>query len=350
MTQHRLGGPALRGRAPGPVLAVVGWAGAESRRRSALSAAGWTLVALAGLLFLLPATDVSVEETLIRATPFVLTGLAVAVPARAGLVNIGGEGQFVLGMVFTTGGALALGDEYPAWLLLPLLAALGALGGLLWAGVAAVLRVAANLNEALSTLLLNFVAPLILLHLVFGAWKDPATYSNLPQTAEFTESARLPVAGLSRLHLGIVVAVVVAVLVWVVLDFTRWGFRARVVGGNPEAARRGGIPVARMIFVALVAGGALAGLGGMIEVTGIEGRLRPGIGVGFGYIGFLASWLVGHRPLAILGSALLLGAISVAGDSLQIDAGLPSTSVYVLMALVVLAALALRGGGRKSEG
>jgi simple sugar transport system permease protein len=97
------------------------------------------------------------------------------------------------------------------------------------------------------------------------------------------------------------------------------------------------------VFAALVAGGALAGLGGMVEVTGVEGVLRPNIGVGFGYIGFLASWLVGHRPLDLLGSSFLLGSISVAGDSLQINAGLPSTSVYVLMAVVLLLVLSIRG-------
>jgi ABC-type uncharacterized transport system permease subunit len=318
--------------------------------RGLLAAAGWVLLALAGLFFVLPAFDISIDDTLIRATPFLFTSLAVAVPARAGLVNIGGEGQFVVGMVFATYGALHLGGQLPGAVLLPLLAALGALGGLLYAGIAAVLRVAAGLNEALSTLLLNFVAPLILAYLVFGPWKDPATYSNLPQTAAFSDSALLPTYGLTQLHLGIPLALVAAIVVWVILDFTRWGFRARVLGGNPEAARRSGIPVPRTILIALLAGGALAGLGGMIELTGIEGRLRPGIGVGFGYIGFLASWLVGHRPLGIVGAALLLAAISVAGDSLQIDADLPSTSVYILMALVVLTALGVRGGVRKREG
>lgn len=332
-----------------PAFRPVAWALERSGRRQAFGIVAWALLVTIGLLVVLPAADVSLESTLIRATPFVFTGLAVAVPARAGLVNIGGEGQFVLGMVLATWGALALGDQLDAPLLLPLLAALGALGGILWAGIAAVLRIAANLNEALSTLLLNFVAPLILLWLVFGPWKDPATYSNLPQTAEFTGSARLPVYGLTQLHVGILLAVVAPVVVWVVLDFTRWGFRARVVGGNPEAARRGGIAVYRMVLITLLVGGALAGLGGMIEVTGIESRLRPNIGVGFGYIGFLASWLVGHRPLGIVGAALMLAAISVAGDSLQIEAGLPSTSVYILMALVVLAALGFRGRARARD-
>jgi simple sugar transport system permease protein len=308
------------------------------------------LLLLVGFAVISRAFDVSLDDTLIRATPFVFTGLAVAVPARAGLVNIGGEGQFVAGMVFAAGAALALDDKLPATVLLPVLGILGALGGLVWAGIAAVLKVTLSLNEALSTLLLNFVAPLMLGYLVFGPWKDPATYSNLPQTAEFEDSARLPVYGLTQLHLGIPLALVVAVVVWVMLDFTRWGFRARVLGGNPEAARRSGIAVRRTLFVALVAGGALAGLGGMIELTGIEGRLRPGIGVGFGYIGFLASWLVGHRPLEILPAALLLASISIAGDSLQIDHNLPSTSVYILMAVVVLAVLGLRGGTRRAEG
>ncbi|HEY7177770.1 MAG TPA: ABC transporter permease [Gaiella sp.] len=308
------------------------------------------LLLLVGFVAISQLFDVSLDDTLIRATPFVFTGLAVAVPARAGLVNIGGEGQFVAGMVFAAGAALALDDKLPATVLLPLLGVLGALGGLVWAGIAAVLKVWLSLNEALSTLLLNFVAPLMLGYLVFGPWKDPANYSNLPQTAEFEGSARLPVYGLTQLHLGIPLALLAAVVVWVVLDFTRWGFRARVLGGNPEAARRSGIAVRRTLFIALVAGGALAGLGGMIELTGIEGRLRPGIGVGFGYIGFLASWLVGHRPLEILPAALLLASISIAGDSLQIDHNLPSTSVYILMALVVLAVLGLRGGTRRAEG
>jgi simple sugar transport system permease protein len=338
--------PAIAG-VGGGVPRGVGWAHDHPAVRLALTIAGWTLVAVVGLLYVLPAAGVSVEGTLLRATPFVFTGLAVAVPARAGLVNIGGEGQFVLGMVAAAGIALHFGDRLSGWVLLPVLAVAGAAGGAAWAGIAAALRVLFNLNEALSTLLLNFVAPLVLAYMVFGPWKDKSGFSNLPQTVEFAGGAQLPVYGLTRLHLGIIVAVVVAVVVWIVLDFTRWGFRAKAVGGNPEAARRSGIAVPTMIVAALVAGGALAGLGGMVELTGVEGRLRPGIGVGFGYIGFLASWLVGHRPLGIVGAGLLLGAISVAGDSLQIDYDLPSKSVYVLMALVLLVALGVRGGSRR---
>jgi general nucleoside transport system permease protein len=313
------------------------------RARQALSSVVWTLLVLIGLLFVLPAVNVSLDDTLIRATPIALTGLAVAVPARAGLVNIGGEGQLMIGMVFATGGALALDDQLRAAVLLPVLAALGMLGGLLWIGIAAVLRVGAGVNEALSTLLLNFVAPLIVAYLVHGPWIDPLGF-NVPLTREFAESARLPVFGTtSQLHLGIVLAPAAALLVWMALDFTRWGFRLGVVGANPEAARRAAIAVRRNVVVALLAGGALAGFAGMVEVTGVEGVLRPGIGFGLGYVGFLASWLVGHRPLGIIAAALLLGSISVGGDALQIDAGLPSTSVYTLMALVLMLVLFIRG-------
>jgi ABC-type uncharacterized transport system permease subunit len=306
------------------------------------------LAAVAAVFLILPALDVSIEDTVIRATPFLLTGLAVAVPARAGLVNVGGEGQLLLGAVFATWGALELGARLPAPILLPLLALMGILGGAIWASIAAGMRIAVQLNETISTLLLNFVATLVLAYMVHGPWKDPESF-NLPLTAEFTDAARLPAYGFTQLHLGILIAAIAAVAVWIVLDLTRLGFRLRVVGGNAEAARRAGIPVPGYVFVALIAGGGLAGLAGMIEVSGIESRLRPDIAVGFGYIGFLASWLVGHRPVAIVGAAVLLGAISVGGDSLQIDAGLPSASVYILMALVLLVVLGLRGSGRRRE-
>ncbi|MEA2178748.1 MAG: ral nucleoside transport system permease protein [Solirubrobacteraceae bacterium] len=305
-------------------------------------AVGWALFVMVAIVVLFPTFDVSLQDCLIRATPFVFCGLAVAIPARAGLVNIGGEGQFAFAMVPVTATVLVMGDALGSSVLIPLLVVAGLLGGMVWAGIAALLRATVRLNEALCTLLLNFVAPLVLAYFVFGPWRDKSSF-NLPVSKVFPDSARLPTWGLTQLHLGIVLAVVAAVAVWVVLDLSRWGFRARVVGGNPEAARRAGLPGNRIAFVALVVGGALAGLGGMVEVTGVEGVLRPNIGVGFGYIGFLASWLVGHRPLDLLGSSFLLGSISVAGDSLQINAGLPSTSVYVLMAVVLLLVLSVRG-------
>jgi ABC-type uncharacterized transport system permease subunit len=318
-----------------------------SPRALAVAALG-SLFLLAALLYVLPAVNVSVENVLIRATPFVLTGLAVAVPARAGLVNIGGEGQLMLGMVLVTAGALLLDDDLPAVVLLPLLGALGMLGGALWASLPAALRLLVNANESLATLLLNFVAPSIVAYLVNGPWKDPHGF-NVPLTRELAPSARLPILGNSNLHLGIALAAGAAILAWLVLERTRAGFRLGVVGSNIEAARRAGIPVRRNLLAAMLAGGGLGGLAGMVEVTGVEGVLRSGIAIGYGYIGFLASWLVGHHPLSIIVAGFVLGAISVGGDSLQIDAGLPSTSVYTLMAIVLIVALFVRGRLLSSE-
>jgi ABC-type uncharacterized transport system permease subunit len=326
-------------------LALDGWA----KHTGVVRAMAWGLLVVVAVVVLFPMFDVSLQDCLVRATPFAFCGLAVAIPARAGLVNIGGDGQFTFAMVVVTATVLLVGDAPGSLVMIPLLAVAGVLGGMVWAGIAAVMRVTVKLNEALCTLLLNFVAPLILAYFVFGPWRDKSSF-NLPVSKVFPDAARLPTYGLTQLHLGIVLAVAAAVIVWVVLDLTRWGFSARVVGGNPEAARRAGLPVNRIVLVALVVGGGLAGLGGMVEVTGVEGVLRPNIGVGFGYIGFLASWLVGHRPLDLLGSSFLLGSISVAGDSLQINAGLPSTSVYVLMAVVLLFVLSVRGLTAKGTG
>lgn len=287
-------------------------------------------------------------EIAVRAVPFLMAALATALPARAGLVNVGAEGQLAVGMIASTACALALGGRVPGIVLLPLLGLAGAAGGAAWAAVPAVLHVRANLNETIGTLLLNYVAALLVQFMIIGVWRDPGS-PGFPQTARFGPGARLPIVWGSRVHLGVIVAPLVAVAVGAVLRRTRAGFRLRALGGNPEAARRAGLPVGRLLVASMVAGGALAGLGGMIEVTGLEGRLRPGTAVGYGYIGFLASWLARHRPVPIVAASFLFGVIAVGGYSLQIGAGLPSSSVHVLMAIVLFAMLE-RGRARAAEG
>lgn len=294
----------------------------------------------------LPLLGIAQSDTIIRATPLILTALAVAVPARAGLINVGGEGQLLIGAAAAGSFSLIVGDGLPAIIMLPLICIVGALGGLMWAGIAALLRAAGKVNETISTLLLNYVATLLLAYLVHGVLKDPKSFS-FPIAAELAPSARLPLLGIGTVHIGILIALVCVALVWFTLERTRWGFRAKVVGGNAEAARRGGFRVTATVVTALLAGGALAGLAGAVELSGIEGRLRPDMAVGFGFIGFLGSWLVGHRAAWIPTAGVLLAAISVGGDSLQIDAGLPASSVYILMALVLLAVLGYRRSDRK---
>ena len=264
--------------------------------------------------------------------------LAVAVPARAGLFNIGGEGQLLVGAIGAQGMALALDGSLPSLPTLVLMALAGMAAGLGWAAIAGGLKVLTGMNEAISSLLLNYLASILLAWLVFEPWKDPNSLGQA-YSEELVGGERLPVVWGDRVHVGVVLALVVPVVLWLVLRYTPWGFKLRVVGGNPEAARRAGLRVGGLGLAAMAVGGAIAGLGGMLEVAGVEGRLRPDILVGFGYIGFLASWLGRHHPLKAIGAATALAAVAVGGNGLKVASGLSGGAVNVLMALVLLAVL-----------
>ena len=278
----------------------------------------------------------SLGDVLIRATPLILAALAVAVPARAGLVNVGGEGQLLLGGVGAMGVSLAVGGSLPGTLTLVLMAVAAAALGALWAGLAAALRLGVGINESVTTLLLNYVALDVERFLIFERWKDRRG-SGQPATRPLPVPERLPIIGASRVHVGIVLALIATLVIWLLLNRTRLGFRFQVLGGNPEAARRAGLRTGLLLTASMAIGGALAGLGGFTQLAGAEFTLRQGFVAGFGYIAFLASWLARHRPLHALAAALLLAALTVAGDSLQIDSRLPAASINVLIALVLLA-------------
>lgn len=280
-------------------------------------------------------------ETLVKACPFVFAALAVTIPARAGLTNIGGEGQIVIGAVASAGIALVLEGNVPGWgVQISMLVAALVAGGI-WAGAAAGLRLGAGVNEAISTLLMNYLAITLMLFLIFDRWKDAAGFGQ-PASRPLRDGSELPTLGDSRLHLGVLVALIATVIVAVFLARSAWGFRLRVVGGNLEAARRAGLPVKRLVVSAMVVGGALGAAGGWAHFAGVEGQLRPGITTGYGYIGFLAAWLGRQRPVAASVAAVLLGAIAIGGDSLQLDAGLPAATVNILMGLLLLAVLGTR--------
>jgi simple sugar transport system permease protein len=277
-------------------------------------------------------------QVLVKSAPFILAALAVTVPARAGLINIGGEGQLVIGATAAGGVALALGTKVTGAPALLLMALAGMAAGALWAGLAAVLKLVGNVSEAISTLLLNFVAADVLAYLVYGRWKDKSG-NGQPASKPIPKHDYLPTIQILRAHAGIIVALVAVVAVAWALTRTKWGFALKVVGGNPEAARRAGLAVAGLTLSAMLVGGALAGLGGMVQFTGLEGQLRPGLAATYGYLGFLASWLARHNPYKVALAALLIGLISVAGNSLELSSHLPGGAVYVLMALVLLAVL-----------
>jgi general nucleoside transport system permease protein len=277
-------------------------------------------------------------ETLLRTVPLLMAALAVAVPARAGLFNIGGEGQLLLGAIGAQAMAMLLEGSLPSLPTLLLMALAGMAAGLAWAAIAGGLRVVTGMNEAISSLLLNYLASILLAWLVFEPWKDPNSLGQA-YSEELVGGERLPVVWGDRVHAGVLLVLVVPVVLWLVLRFTPWGFKLRVVGGNREAARRAGLRVGGLGLAAMAVGGAIAGLGGMLEVAGVEGRLRPDMLVGFGYIGFLASWLGRHHPLKAIGASAALAAVAVGGNGLKVASGLSGAAVNVLMALVLLAVL-----------
>ncbi len=293
--------------------------------------------------------SVGLGEVLIAATPIVLCALAVAVPARAGLWNLGGQGQLVFGVLGAAGASFAIPDGLVAPIALPILVLAGAVAGAAWAGISAVLRIAFRLNEAISSLLLSYVAVRVLDYAVHGPWKD-AKSLGFPQARALPESHRLPIMGNGRLHMGILIALVMVVGVALLLSRTRWGFHLRVVGGNGEAARRAGLPVRGLITSSMLVGGALTGLAGAIQLAGVEFNARPEIAALYGFLGFLVSWLARHRPVAIAFAGLGIGAIVVGGDALQISADLPAASVNILMALILLAVLGRSRRVRGAEG
>jgi simple sugar transport system permease protein len=282
----------------------------------------------------------------VRTAVLLLAGLAVAVPARAGLLNVGGEGQLVIGAVAAAGVGLVTDRVLAGPLVLALMMVAAMLAGAVWAGLAAVLRLTVKVNEAISTLLLNFVAIDLMLGLIYEPWKDKSGFGQ-PSSRPLADAARLPLIAGTTVNFGIVVALVALAVVWWAVGRTAWGFRLRVVGGNPEAARRSGMRVGVLLLSAMLLGGALAGLAGMVHFAGTEFKLRPNMTANFGYVGFLVSWLAFHKPPRVALAALLLAAIAMAGDSLQIDSGLPAASVNVLMAVVLLVVLGSNLRSRK---
>ncbi len=291
-------------------------------------------------------SSLGLSEVGVTMIPLVLTALATAVPTRVGLVNVGGEGQLYIGALAATGVALFL-SVGQGWLMLPFMALAGCAGGGIWAAMAALLRHWRGVNEVISTLLANYVAILLVNVFVFGPWKNPAGL-GYPYTTPFDTAAIFPAIAGSRFHWGFLAAVAALIICYVIFTRTMWGFKMRAVGGNPEAARHRGIAVDKYFIAAMIAGGGLAGLAGMVEVSGIHHDLRPGISDNLGYLGLLASWLAGHNPLIIVATCFLIAVFLVAGDVLQLSAGLPSAAGLVLIGLALFFVLGLRRVERRA--
>lgn len=275
-------------------------------------------------------------EVIVSMIPILLTALAVALPSRIGMINVGAEGQLYMGAIFATFVALSF-DHLPAIVLLPLMVVFGILGGAAWALIPAYFKSIGLVNETITSLILNSIAPKIAGLLVFGFWHSPRETNMTPN---FVQAARLPTFFGSRIHLGFVFGLVLLAVFWFVMKKTRWGLEMRTVGGNVEAARRNGIPVPTYMIVVFCIGGGIAGLAGMAQVSGFYGLLIPNFSPGYGYMGFLISWLAGGDPLGILLMAFLVSIIMTGGTLLQISVGLPYAVINLLLAFTLFVVLA----------
>jgi general nucleoside transport system permease protein len=291
------------------------------------------------------------QNTLTRAAPLMLTALCVALPARAGLVIIGGEGALVLG-----GLAAA---ELPYLMPLPgnaigtaLLCIAGFAIGAAWIALAGALRQYRGVNETISSLLLAYTAIAIFKQLVEGVMRDPATL-NKPSTRALDEAMRIGGIGGSEVHWGFVIGALACIALGLWLALTARGFAVRVVGGNPRTAQLVGLPASALILLACALGGGCAGLAGAIEVAAVHTNANASLIAGYGYAGILVSFIARHSPLAVIPVAILFGGFGAAGSLLQRRLGLPDASVQVLQGIafvLILASEALRGVDWKAAG
>lgn len=283
------------------------------------------------------------QNTLQRAAPLMLTALCVAIPARAGLVIIGGEGAVVLGGLACA--ALAALLPVPAHLGGTVLLALaGAIAGSLWVALSGWLRQARGINETISSLLLAYVAIGLFKHLVEGALRDPGSL-NKPSTLPLAEGLRIGGIAGTDVHWGLVLGLLACVGLGLWLRWTPGGFALRVVGGNPRAAQLVGLPATRLILLSCLVGGACAGLAGAVEVAAVHTSANAALIAGYGYAGILVAFMARHNPLAIIPVAILFGGFGAAGSLLQRRLGLPDASVLVLQGIafvLILASEALR--------
>jgi simple sugar transport system permease protein len=283
------------------------------------------------------------QNTLQRAAPLMLTALCVAIPARAGLTIIGGEGALVLGGL----AAAALAHAVPVAGLAGSVAICiaGALAGALWIALAGWLRQWRGVNETISSLLLAYVAIGLFKHLVEGPLRDPASL-NKPSTHALADSLLIGGIAGSDVHWGLVLGVLACVVATLWLRWTPSGFSVRVVGGNPRAAQLVGLPATRLVLLACALGGAAAGLAGAVEVAAVHTSANASLIAGYGYAGILVAFIARQQPLAIVPVAILFGGFGAAGSLLQRRLGLPDASVLVLQGIafvLVLASEALRG-------
>ncbi|CAM3713403.1 ABC transporter permease [Cohnella lubricantis] len=277
-------------------------------------------------------TSFGITETLVKAIPLLLCGLGVSIAYRISVWNIGAEGQFAAGAIAAAAVTIYF-PHLPLYATIPLMLVFAIAAGGIWGALTALPKTYFQVNELITSLMLNYVALLLLDYLVFGPWKDPKGF-NFPGTPMFTASQSLPVLGDTRLHLGLIFALIAVALYAFVIRFTRWGYELRLIGANPEAARNAGIHIKRHILIVMIMSGALAGVAGMSEVSGVTHRLMDGISPGYGYTAIIVAWIAKLHPVGLVISSVLFGGLIVGGYSVQ-TMGLPSSISNMLQGAIL---------------
>ncbi|RME90799.1 MAG: ABC transporter permease [Anaerolineae bacterium] len=283
------------------------------------------------------------SDTIVKATPILLTSLACAVAFRMKLWNIGAEGQFIMGAFGASAVVLIplLPPETPRWIFLPVMALAGILLGALWGWIPGFLKAYFGVNEIISTLMLNYIAVSWVNFFIFAVWteggfqmspKFPKT-AWLPRLADYAKA--VPAFRGLTTHLGLLIGLVMAVLLWFVVNRSRWGYEIRLIGDNPRAARYAGINIRRNIVLVMMLSGALAGLGGMSEVSGVVHRLQTSpIAAGYGFTGIIVAWLAKLNPLVIILVSILFGALLLAGREIQ-PSGIPKMIQGIILVCLI---------------
>jgi simple sugar transport system permease protein len=280
-----------------------------------------------------------ITEILVRTVPLILVALGISVAFRSGILNIGGEGQIQIGIISAAAVALSL-PELPKGLLLPLVLLVGTAGGALWGGIAGALKARLGVNEILSTVMLNYIAAQIYGFLLRGPMIDPEELtvgSGTPQTMRLPKAAWLDrlIPG-TRLHAGLIIALIMAAVVFVLLWRTAAGFRLRAAGAEPKAARYAGIRVERSLVAAMLISGGFAGLAGAVEVSGVHRRAIEAISSGYGFSGIVVALFGGLHPAFIVPAAAFFGLLLIGADMTQRAMSVPANMVYVLQGAIIL--------------
>lgn len=278
------------------------------------------------------------QDVAVRAAPLIIIALGLSMGNRAQVWNIGAEGQYVIGALCSAGVGIAFGATGGFFVILLMVAA-GVIGGGAWAAIPAWLRTRFNVNEILSSLMLTYVALQVLSFLVGGPWKDP-NGRNFPVTAPLVDSQMLPVWAGSTVHLGVLVALILPLIFWVIMARSEFGFQVRVVGSSPTAARHGGFDSRRTIWATLMIGGAMAGLAGSLEFTGVLHKMELGFPSGYGFTAIIVAFLGRLNPFGCLIAGIVLAVTYVGGQMAQSSVHIPNSTAGIFQAMMLFFILA----------